>query len=517
MKRIAYIFMLTVAMFAILFLVSCSSEEDSGLSEYKELLESVSQSDAQEEPEPFANRVYVIIPKSCSGELSMKAHEFADAIKEKTGVYTVVKYDNEDISVLDNELTVLLGNTARLESQEAVKPLRYEDYVCRWDRGSIILGGRHDEATIKAVDEFKERILHGASSACLMTEGAHFEHIVERDISSMTLNGYDLYDYTLVYSKKNSFGEKEMAELLRRYAVNKSGYMLNIIPDSEVDSNTGKIISVGVLSNMDGAVIRNEEQNIIVGGAGEYELSIAVVEFADALFKNVNEGNAKASFTDMNIPCEGKRLKICYAVSKSANNDLLDFIYRWSQLIQNDKYDVIIFDKLEPWFSEHVGENKDGYKYIPLSDSEGNVYSVMYNADAFQSFECNISDIAVVIKAKVKGEFDERRIIVSLTSDDGNIETLLKASAPYDTLVLKEEISTEAEKAYGLAPMGSESWSFNGSQHKAVFYVKEALCAKEKSVQTDGGVFGSGVNLFISSTVFPKVCAALEGLKNSVK
>ncbi len=516
MKRIACVLILLVATVAILFLASCSSENDNGLSEYNQLLESVSQSDDKEEPEPFAEKVYIIIPRSCSGELSLKAHELADAIKEKTGVYALVKYDNEDISVNDDELTVLLGNTERLESREAIKPLRYEDYVCRWDKGSIILGGRHDEATIKAVDRFMDEILHGASNACLMSEGAYFENIVQRDISSVTLNGYDLYDYTLVYSKENFFGEKEMAELLRAYAVSKSGYMLDIIPDTRVDSNTGKIISVSGLSDTDGAAIRNQEKNIIVSGAGQYELSASVARFAEKLFEDVIDGKANAIVSDINIPCEGKSLKICYAVSKSANNYDTEFIDRWSALVQNGKYDIIIFDRIDSWLLEHVEKNNYDYEYIPLTDSNGKVYPVMYNRDAFQSFECSISYIAIEIKAKVEGELEERRIVVSLTSAAEAVNLLLEGSTAYDMFVLKEELSEETEKAYGLSLLGSESWSLNGSQSKMVFYTKEALLPKAE-LKADGGIFESGVNLFVSAELSPRVCAELEKLKNTLK
>lgn len=517
MKRIVCIFALTVAIFAILFLVSCSSEEDNGLSEYQQLLESVSQSDTEKKPEAFAKKVYVIIPKSCSAELSLKAAELADAIEAKTGVYALVKYDNEEIKVLDDELTLLLGNTQRLESREAVKPLRYEDYVCRWDKGSVILGGRHDEATIMAVGEFMDKILHGASNVCLMSEGAHFEHIVDRDISSVTLNGYDLYDYTLVYSESNSFGERKMAELLREYTVNKSGYMLNIIPDSKVDSNMGKTVFVSGLADISGAEVRRAEKNIVICGAGEYELSAAVAEFADRLFENVIDGKATATVTDINIPCEDASLKICYAVSKSGNNALLDYFYRWSVLLQNERYDVIVFDRTEDWLLNRIEENKYGYTYVPLRDGNGNVYPVMYNEDAFQSFECSISDSAIVIKAKAAGELDERRIIVSVASDEGNVKALLADSAAYDTLILKEELSKAAENEYGLSFLGSGAWGFDSSQYKAVFYAKEGLRAKGESVKTDGGVVGSEVNIFISAELSPKVCAKLEGLKNTVK
>ena len=517
MKRIACVLMLTIAMISIPVIASCSSENDNGLSEYNQLLESVSQSDDKEEPEPFAEKVYIIIPRSCSGELSLKARDLADAIKEKTGVHALVKYDNEDISLNSNELTVLLGNTERLESREAIKPLRYEDYVCRWDKGSIILGGRHDEATIKAVDRFMDEILHGASNACLMSEGAHFENIVERDISSVTLNGYDLYDYTLVYSEENSFGEKKMAELLRAYAVSKSGYMLDIIPDTRVDSNTGKTIYLRGLTDMSGAVIKNAEQSIVIGGAGEYELSASVARFAENLFEDVIDGKANATVADINIPCVGNNLKICYAVSKSGNNDLADFIYRWSNFVQSGKYDVIVFDQLEPWFLERVEKNNYDYEYIALTDSNGNVYPVMYNRDAFQSFECSISYTAIEIKAKAVGELEERRIVVSRTSALEDVNLLLKDSTAYDMFVLKEELSEETKKAYGLSLLGSESWSFDGAQTKAVFYAKEALFANEESVKADGGIFESGINLFVSAELSPRVCAELEKLKNTLK
>ena len=179
-----------VVVCALIFLSGCDNG-DSGLDDFKQLLSDSAESEESTE-KSFAEKVYLIIPRDCSPELSSAAAELAVDITERTDVETVVKYDNESIMLYKNDLQILIGATDRLISREAIEPLRVADYICRWDRGVIVLGGRHDDATVEAIEKFRETVLCGATAEFIMSEDAHFEKIDEYELDSIKLNGYDL-------------------------------------------------------------------------------------------------------------------------------------------------------------------------------------------------------------------------------------------------------------------------------------------------------------------------------------
>ena len=110
-------------------LVSCSNSKNNGLDQFEQLLQSMKDTDSADAPtdtsEPFAQKVYVIIPKKASGELSLKASELALKIYEKTGVEAIVKYDNENTLNYNGVLEILVGDTDRLISKESLKPLSH--------------------------------------------------------------------------------------------------------------------------------------------------------------------------------------------------------------------------------------------------------------------------------------------------------------------------------------------------------------------------------------------------------
>ena len=513
MKRLVCILLLITAFVAIIFISSCAKRTDDGMDMYRKLLESISKGKAENiSEESFAQKVYIIIPKACSGELSAKAQELAVAITEKTGVYAIVKYDNEDIRVQDGELTMLLGNTDRLESKEATKLLRYEDYICKWDRFSIVLGGRYDQATINAIDVFMESVLHGASRASLMNADAHFENILDYDVSAVTVNGYDLYDYTLVYSEKNALNEREKAEVLRRYIVAKSGYMLNVMSDAEVDNNTGKIISVCGKTGTEVAGISVEENNIFISGKGEYELSVAISKFAEKLFGSITDGNAVLSIGDTSFSCSSKELKIGYAFSRCAEEYSLDFIDECSRKIQNGGFDVIIFDRTDKWFLQYVNSIKGSYNYILSSDANENAFFVLYNPSVIKSIRCEMSDENIVISFTAAGESEQRRIVRSLAHAQEALGSVFESSNDYDAFILSGNLTQETIDNQELSYIGQEKWTYADGQYSAVVYSKKGLSVTSK-LKTDVSNQERYVNLFLSFGLKLKSCAEFERLK----
>ncbi len=270
-----------------------------GLDEFELLLNSSDTS--TEETEAFAKNIYVIIPENSSAELSMKAKELCEKINSKTQINTILKYDNESISLAEGDIELLAGYTNHIVSQEMLQSLKLGDYICKWNKGKIVLGGRYENATITAIDDFCEKILHGASNSCLMGEDACIEHFESYQVSMATINGYDLYDYNFVYFEENKNCEKEIAETLRKYVAEKSGYWLPVIDNKSVDYDTArKFIFVGSCSGGEeyDAIVRSVDGGIAILGKTSYDLSLAAASFAQEMFKEISNGNAAADFSE---------------------------------------------------------------------------------------------------------------------------------------------------------------------------------------------------------------------------
>ena len=238
MSKTAWIGIL-LSIVATICLVSCSQMNDADeLGEFESLVEELESESAEVvNAQPFADRVYIIIPKLASAVLKAKAMELSEAVHSKTEVEAIVKYDYEDIYVYEDDLLIFLGKTDKMPSIEAAALLRKGEYVCKWSKQDIVIAARDDEAAVAATDEFIKTVIPGASNAALMSECAHFEHKVDYDVSAVTINGYDLYDFTLVCAEEML----SKVNVLAKYIVQRSGYIMDILSDGS--KTEGKTIS----------------------------------------------------------------------------------------------------------------------------------------------------------------------------------------------------------------------------------------------------------------------------------
>lgn len=277
--RINKCFAFLLILICIFVLCTSCAESDNDL---ESIFEQITLNDGDENNEPFAEHIYIVIPRFASGELSLKAKELCEIIANKTGIITTVKYDSEFSSAPAKSCEILIGATDRLASDNAMSVLKDGDYLCRWDNGAIVICGRNDASTVIAIDRFIEEILHGASSHSIMMPNAHFENIEKYNISKIVLNGYDLYDYTIVYPDKNTSLEKEIAFTLRDLINRESGYLLKTVSESVFSKETGKAIK---LVTSDGpSAIETKGGNIIISGDDSYSLSLAAERLVSEMY-----------------------------------------------------------------------------------------------------------------------------------------------------------------------------------------------------------------------------------------
>ena len=508
MKR-AFVIFITLALCALLLLCSSCASNEGALDEYKEILDSLSQSE-QQSNEAFADKVYVIIPEDCSGELSLKARELANAIIEKTGVSSLVKYDNEDISLGDDDLALLLGATKYIASQEAIKPLRRGDYVCRWDGGELILGGRHDDATVAAIEKFISDVLHGASRANLMSENASFEQKSIYEFSDVTLNGFDLYDYTFVYAGNDNGDEKKYLEALREYIVKRSGYFLKMISEDELDDKVGKIISFKKDTKMRGASIELLDKDLYIKAAGEYELGVVTAKIADELLSG-SDGVSDASIDSCTLDCGIVELDLCRAFSVCPDEPDMDFLTEWSYLMQSGEYDVVVFDGVAPWLLEYAQRENIGYELYTKADADGNFCLVLYKEGVLEDVSVEVGDKAIIINMKCTGESDVRRLVCPTVTDKDSVEVLLDTSGGYDVFLLGGEAKLDLLKR-GMAKIDSKVCEVYGKEQTLSLVANDIFEFDGEVTVVEGDICHA--NLFLSFSYKPLACDAFEALKD---
>ena len=170
--------------------------------------------------------------------LSLKARELSDAIASRTGITVSLKYDSELRTAPSGALEILLGNTDRLASKNAIDVLKKGDYLCRWDNGAVVICGRSDEATVSCIEKFMSDVLPGMTNSYIMSKDACIENIAEYAVSRIYLQYHNKFfhciqfDYTILFQKGNA-DEKRIALALRDLISERSGYFLDVESDPQ--------------------------------------------------------------------------------------------------------------------------------------------------------------------------------------------------------------------------------------------------------------------------------------------
>ncbi|MBO7359595.1 MAG: hypothetical protein J6V48_00560, partial [Clostridia bacterium] len=100
------------------------------------------------------------------------------------------------------EYEILIGNTSRPETAEALSEISHTDYTIRIVGNKLVIAGRNEDATIEAVKYFTENILPQGpvlSTDILYTSG------LEYPIESIEINGKPLGDYSVIYSGGSAY------------------------------------------------------------------------------------------------------------------------------------------------------------------------------------------------------------------------------------------------------------------------------------------------------------------------
>lgn len=366
----------------------------------------ISDTETETQIPAFTEHIYVIIPNECSGELSIKARELADKIKEKTQILTSLKYDSELIVAPKNSCEILIGNTNRLASKNAIDILRTDEYLCHWDDGAIVICGRNDESTFAAMDRFISEILPLSSKYSLMQNDMSFEFSCNYSVKSVKLNGYDLYDYVLIYPKENENQEKAIALMLRDYIKQQSGYLIEVVADSDLKSNSARIISL--LGSSKENTIDVNKIGISLHGGDSYMLSLAVAKFIKDFEANIRDNAVELNYYEKTeIEAVNAELETSVCFVKENKSEPFKPIYNLIAVLQSENMGVCFIGNPNDVMREDLALNLQ--KHIKLHELliDGREMIVAYSENTVKQIDIKVDESKSYIRTDVETVYGE--------------------------------------------------------------------------------------------------------------
>lgn len=403
--------LLLVLMMALLCVASCTTSEGSGSDGTTEAgTPSGSDSGTSGENTPPAGisveelKSYKIVyPEGTSEEVFLAISKLQNALRGVCGKRLEMGDDfvKEGTSFKEKECEILIGAANRTQSIAFCRSLRTEDYgYCVADK-KIVIAGATDETIVLAIEKFLADIegVKGEGEDIFLSSEASYLYKGTYDVEEVLLNGANLYDYSIVYPRKDD-AMKAAAKYLAAQLLEMYSYNLAVISDERaVDAHE---IWVGDVSR-DGATAPSSsldvEEYLLSPNGGSIQLAGGtnplVYRAIHALLAGLAEGKtgASASYTlpaEMKVTCDPTGLR---AMSFNIRNgeftaERIALVFR---VIDTYQPDTIGFQEVTAGWREQLNKQLgDRYDYVGEprnANGTGESSPVYYRKDKFRLLE----------------------------------------------------------------------------------------------------------------------------------
>lgn len=237
-QRIYHVFVCVVAFIAALIMTSCSLIDDDGKYGFD---------DEKKEKEVLSDISEYSLVKGdmCSDEEKEALVTLNNAISKTLGLELIVTTDWVGKLQQEREKEILIGETNREESAEAIKDLGENDYVIKKSGTKLIIAGGSGRATQAAVNYFIENYIDIYQATLSYPSGDGYIWVGSYMVDSITVDGNPLSEYKL-YAKGSDI---DLSVVQTAFSESISGTYLEIadaVNDYEryiIFDNTGLITS----------------------------------------------------------------------------------------------------------------------------------------------------------------------------------------------------------------------------------------------------------------------------------
>ncbi len=191
MKKTILVFL---ALFVIFSLGSCGGKKDDNSG--KIVLKSVEN----------LSQYVIVRGENCSKEITTLVTSLRKTINEVTDASVSIKTD-----IYNSQYEILVGETKRQQSTDAMANLRYYDYTIKKVGNKIVVAGGSDEAVTNAIELFKNQFIDSKNKTIKIPSGDGYTYIGNYAFDKMTVDGVDFGEFKLV---NNSY-YKDSVEFFR--------------------------------------------------------------------------------------------------------------------------------------------------------------------------------------------------------------------------------------------------------------------------------------------------------------
>lgn len=312
-KRIITLFLAILMMLA--SFTACTTTTDPQVTEKpgESIIDTPSESLTDIETEPTSPTVtvfennelkYAIITNERSDFGSRDAaFNLLDEIYRQTGKILRPTSDKTEDGKTPPEkaMEVLIGDTNRSESVEAMKNLRNDDFIVRYDEnsGRIIIAGGSKEATAKAVEYFIKTCFNTKDKTIIVDKKLNYSHKFTYPVGNVSINNVPLSSYKIVYPKNADLFTYYAGVNLKQWLEKRAGVTLELVDDSKPETanellvgktNRKASLNAATTKIADGDFLLKADGTKIVMLGNTYLVGGAVSEFVNEYLLGVSGG-----------------------------------------------------------------------------------------------------------------------------------------------------------------------------------------------------------------------------------
>ena len=293
----------------------------------------------------------VVRPKGCADDIEKAAKDIRSRLRKAYGVSVAVSYGEE--KDYDGNYEILVGNTGRAESEEALKRLEENRDNCQFDfiikniGEKICITALRDEMIAKAAEYFAETYCGNKSDWEKLNSETEIIYEAPFKEYPHKIGGEELKNFTVVTVRDMEYIYGRELESMADYLSGSQGYELKIVDERSPEvkneiliGNIGRSENSSITPENDGWIIKAVNGKLVIKGSDSICLADAISEFLTQIKEKEKDG----SYIDFPADYELKGKK------KQAEN-------RYS-LVWNDEFDQKSLNN--HWWVDYSSQNKYG-------------------------------------------------------------------------------------------------------------------------------------------------------------
>ncbi|MBR4292822.1 MAG: hypothetical protein IKT54_04330 [Clostridia bacterium] len=333
-----------------------------------------------------------------SGATVEQMKAIRDSFKENTGIRISMEIDWLKVGQEPDpeKYEILIGQTNRPESAEAIKGLKYHDYVVKVVGNKVVINGQSPEALKMAADYFINEVLSKAEegSDLSVTDLINTVCVADYKYGKVTVLGNDLADYTITVPESADYTVTDFADKLQKLFADRTGYYLPIASSAEKNA-----ISISYCNSADEWGYSLSEGNVVCRAHGLFGFDVIY----DMLDSALDSGGELALDSGWNLKFEASMLKDEEIIrANSINGDIRVMFHNvWGSTVSNRGKmaakvyltylpDVIGFQEYHNFFrySDWSILISNEYEEVPAASWDENSVPIYYRTDKLELIEC---------------------------------------------------------------------------------------------------------------------------------